>query len=36
MRLDSTVTSLQKLLEQIRKQGLDANIRLFKSSTPAP
>jgi phospholipid/cholesterol/gamma-HCH transport system substrate-binding protein len=35
-RLDSTVTSLQKLLEQIRLQGIDANIRLFKSSTPAP
>jgi phospholipid/cholesterol/gamma-HCH transport system substrate-binding protein len=34
-RLDSTVTSLQKLLEQIRLQGLDANIRLWKSSTPA-
>jgi phospholipid/cholesterol/gamma-HCH transport system substrate-binding protein len=34
MRLDSTVTSLQKLLEQIRKQGLDANIRFFDSSTP--
>ncbi len=33
-RLDSTVTSLQKLLEQIRKQGLDANIRLFNSSKP--
>ncbi len=32
MRLDSTVTSLQKLLEQIRKQGLDANIRLFNSA----
>ncbi len=36
MRLDSTVTSLQKLLEQIRLQGLDANIRLFNSSKPAP
>lgn len=35
-RLDSTVTSLQKLLEQIRKQGLDANIRLFNSSKPVP
>ncbi len=34
MRLDSTVNSLLKLSEQIRKQGLDANIRLFNSSTP--
>jgi phospholipid/cholesterol/gamma-HCH transport system substrate-binding protein len=36
MRLDSTVTSLDKLLEQIRKQGLDANIRLFNSAKQEP
>ncbi len=34
MRLDSTLTSLLKLSEQLRKQGLDANIRFWNSSTP--
>jgi phospholipid/cholesterol/gamma-HCH transport system substrate-binding protein len=33
-RLDSAVTSLLKLSEQLRKQGLDANIRFWNSSSP--
>lgn len=33
-RLDSTVASLLKLMEQLRLQGLDANVRLFNSSKP--
>lgn len=35
-RLDSTLISLNKFIEQVRRQGLDANIRFFNSSTPAP
>ncbi len=35
-RLDSTVNNLNKFIEQLRKQGLDANIRFFQSSKPAP
>lgn len=34
--LDSALVSLIKLSEQIRHQGLDANIRFFNSSTPDP
>jgi phospholipid/cholesterol/gamma-HCH transport system substrate-binding protein len=34
-RLDSALTSLTKLSEQIRLQGVDANIRFFNSSSPA-
>jgi len=34
MRLDSALTSLGKLSEQIRLQGIDANIRFFNSSKP--
>ncbi|MDP4198416.1 MAG: MlaD family protein [Bacteroidota bacterium] len=33
-RLDSTVSSLLKLMEQLRLQGLDANIRFFNSAKP--
>lgn len=33
-RLDSAVTSLVKLSEQIRVQGIDANIRFFNSAKP--
>jgi phospholipid/cholesterol/gamma-HCH transport system substrate-binding protein len=33
-RIDSTLISLTKFIEQLRKQGLDANIRFFNSSTP--
>jgi phospholipid/cholesterol/gamma-HCH transport system substrate-binding protein len=35
-RLDSMVTNLNKFIEQLRTQGLDANIRFFQSSKPAP
>jgi phospholipid/cholesterol/gamma-HCH transport system substrate-binding protein len=35
VRVDSALISLTKLSEQLRKQGLDANIRFFESSTPA-
>jgi len=35
-RLDSLVTNLNKFIEQLRKQGLDANIRFFESSKPLP
>lgn len=34
MRLDSAVSSLTKLSEQIRLQGVDANVRFFNSGTP--
>jgi phospholipid/cholesterol/gamma-HCH transport system substrate-binding protein len=34
-RFDSALTSVTKLSEQIRLQGLDANIRFFQSSTPS-
>jgi phospholipid/cholesterol/gamma-HCH transport system substrate-binding protein len=33
VRIDSALISLTKLSEQLRKQGLDANIRFFNSST---
>ncbi len=33
-RLDSMLTNVSKLVEQVRFQGLDANIRFFNSSTP--
>jgi phospholipid/cholesterol/gamma-HCH transport system substrate-binding protein len=33
-RVDSVVASLMKLTEQLRKQGLDANIRFFESAKP--
>ncbi|MEI8133731.1 MAG: MlaD family protein [bacterium] len=33
-RLDSLLISGHKLVDQLRLQGLDANIRFFKSSTP--
>ena len=33
-RVDSTLTSLYKLSEQLRKEGLDANIRFFNSTKP--
>ncbi len=35
MRLDSALESLTKLSEQIRLQGIDANVRFFQSSKPA-
>ncbi len=35
-RLDTLVTNLNKFIEQLRKQGLDANIRFFESSKPLP
>jgi phospholipid/cholesterol/gamma-HCH transport system substrate-binding protein len=34
-RLDSVIQSLTKLSEQIRLQGVDANVRFFNSSTPS-
>ncbi len=34
LRVDSVVTSLTKLVEQIRFQGIDANIRFWESSKP--
>lgn len=34
-RLDSAVLSLTRLSEQIRLQGVDANVRFFNSSNPA-
>jgi phospholipid/cholesterol/gamma-HCH transport system substrate-binding protein len=34
MRLDSTIISLQKLLEQLRLQGIDANIKFFSGPKP--
>lgn len=34
-RLDSAILSLTRLSEQIRLQGVDANVRFFNSSTPA-
>jgi phospholipid/cholesterol/gamma-HCH transport system substrate-binding protein len=34
-RLDSAVISLTKLSEQIRLQGVDANVRFFNSSNPS-
>jgi hypothetical protein len=33
-RLDSAILSLTRLSEQIRLQGVDANVRFFNSSTP--
>ena len=33
-RLDSTLRSAAKLIEQLRLQGIDANIRFFHSTTP--
>ena len=35
-RLDSLTNNLNKFIEQLRKQGLDANIRFFSSSHPEP
>lgn len=35
IRIDSALESLTKLSEQIRQQGIDANIRFFNSSKPA-
>jgi len=35
-RLDSTLISLNKFIEQVRLQGLDANVRFFQSSKPLP
>ena len=35
MRLDSALESITKLSEQLRLQGLDANIRFWNSSKPA-
>ncbi len=34
-KLDSTLTILNNLFEQIRTQGVDANIRFFNSSKPS-
>ncbi|MEP7235317.1 MAG: MlaD family protein [Ignavibacteriota bacterium] len=34
LKLDSLLESGHKLIEQIRLQGVDANIRFFQSSTP--
>lgn len=34
-RLDSALISITKLSEQVRLQGVDANIRFFQSSTPS-
>jgi uncharacterized protein YoxC len=33
-RIDSLVTELNKFIRQVRRGGLDANIRLFRSSSP--
>ena len=33
-KLDSLLTNGHKLIEQIRLQGVDANIRFFHSTTP--
>ena len=35
-RLDSTLVSVRKLADQLRLQGLDANVRFFNSSDPLP
>ena len=35
IRVDSALESITKLSEQLRKQGLDANIRFWNSSKPA-
>jgi phospholipid/cholesterol/gamma-HCH transport system substrate-binding protein len=34
--LDSMIVSVRKLADQLRKQGLDANVRFFNSSDPEP
>jgi phospholipid/cholesterol/gamma-HCH transport system substrate-binding protein len=34
--LDSMIVSVRKLADQLRKQGLDANVRFFNSATPEP
>lgn len=34
--LDSTLISIRKLADQLRKQGLDANVRFFNSASPEP
>ena len=33
-RVDSLVAELDKFVRQVRRQGIDANIRLFQSSDP--
>jgi hypothetical protein len=35
-RLDSTLVSVRKLADQLRLQGLDANVRFFNSADPLP
>lgn len=35
-RLDSTLINAQKLIKEIRMQGLNANVRFFQSSDPLP
>ena len=35
-RLDSTLISVRKLADQLRLQGLDANVRFFNSADPIP